>query len=615
MPEHHRLIPRAAPENLAARRRVLDAARRSPAVREELLAMCRDDILFYVNLFVWTYNTDHVGAEVGPFITWPHQEPILREEAAHFLSRDVARGDVLWEKSRKQGATWMALILFDWCCLFHTWKKFLAISHTESAVDRAGDPDSLFWKVQFMHDHLPDWMLRGASKRRLGFNYPATHSSFNGTATTERSGVGGRATGILLDEFSKQQAAQEIYSQTADTGPRLIIGTHYGVGTVFHSLTLRDDIIKRVMHWTAHPEMRRGLYRFDPEKNVVEILDKEYKFPADYPFDRTGKPTGGPFPGLRSAWYDNEVRRRGNDRDVAMHLDIDPRGSRSRFFDGLLIRTLIAQYARRPDWVGELNYELDTARPLGLVQTPAGRLRLWLTFRADGSVPPGRYAVGCDVSQGTGATPSCATVLDAQTGLKVGEYANPSIAPDRFAVLAVALCRLFASPEGDPARLAWETPGPGLTFGIKVQELGFGNVFYREANAAIPDGKASGTPGWHNNNESKRVLLTDYQEALMTRQFVNPSEKALDECLDFQYNAAGNIEHGGEQSVADPSGARVNHGDRVIADALAWRLARGEVRRRDAGGAAEDEPPYMSLAWRMKHRRPRQQPWWRRHSG
>ena len=53
----------------------------------------------------------------------------------------------------------------------------------------------------------------------------------------------------------------------------------------------------------------------------------------------------------------------------------------------------------------------------------------------------------------------------------------------------------------------------------------------------------------------------------------------------------GSIEHTGRKDAKDdPSGARENHGDRVIADALAWLglVSSNRLARRDADGELDD---------------------------
>jgi hypothetical protein len=45
----------------------------------------------------------------------------------------------------------------------------------------------------------------------------------------------------------------------------------------------------------------------------------------------------------------------------------------------------------------------------------------------------------------------------------------------------------------------------------------------------------------------------------------------LRECREYIFQASGSVEHSRSINTIDPTGARDNHGDRVIADALCWR--------------------------------------------
>jgi hypothetical protein len=593
---YHLSVPKDRTANLKFRRNISRLARRGPREQGALRRACARDILFYINVFVWQHNPRKKGNEVGPFITWDFQD-----DAVRVILEQVGKDEDLFiEKSREMGASWLCLIIMDWLCRFHHWKKFLCISHSEMAVDRAEDPDSLFWKVDFMHRHLPDWLRGDVGRRKLGFAYP-TRSALNGAASTGRSGVGGRATAIFLDEFSKQQDDFEILGQTADTtGCRVFNGTHYGVGGAFFELSeraKRGEIRRLVMHWTQHPEKRKGVYRWNPDLGRVEVLDRQYEFPADYKFVTDGTPKGGPFPGLRSPWYDKECRRRANSREVAMHLDIDPQGSMSQFFEPLIIAALIEEYCVPPRWQGDVRVDRDTGKPLGLASSPGGSLKLWLCPRSEDEVPAAPYVIGCDIAAGTGATPSCLSILNARTGEKVGEYTNRHIDPKDFGLVAVALCWLFQDEEGNPARLIWEMQGPGLSFASKVLEVGFRNIYYRTAEMPHSmEQKVSERPGWVPTPETKRILLEDYRSALALREFVNRSEEALKETLAFKFTPRGDVEHGKIEGGNDPTAARANHGDHVIADALAWKEARGkQVQQKEE---ELERPPVGSLRWR-----------------
>jgi hypothetical protein len=204
-------------------------------------------------------------------------------------------------------------------------------------------------------------------------------------------------------------------------------------------------------------------------------------------------------------------------------------------------------------------------------------------------------------------------VVNAQTREKVLEFADPHIQPADLAPLAVALCWLFKDANGTGALFAWEMQGPGIIFGKRVIELGYRNIYYRMNEQKLtPRTERDGqlTPGWYPSPDAKRTVLEMYRAALHERAFINRSEEALKECLLFRYTPSGRVEHGSESGGDDPSGARENHGDRVIADCLAYKMMKqlgftGERER-------EEEVPVGSLAWRRQlheEQRRREQAW------
>lgn len=615
--EYHLRVPRDPLKNIKFRRSILKQARGNPKVQAALREMCRRDIFFFFDVFCWQQNPKKVGKEVGPWITWDYQKKAVKETLKRTLED---QDDILWEKSREMGATWLALKMDVHGSLFHRNRRYLHISHSEKAVDDKQSKGTLFEKIRFIHKYLPSWMLRKTTSSKLLIDYPDTSSQISGAATTGRSGVGDRATKVLLDEFSKQQAATDILGQTADTGPRLFIGTHYGVGTEFYNLTQRPDMKKIVMHWIQHPDKNKGLYRYNAAKNEIELLHYDletgtvkpgntFEYPPDFKFVYSEAPLGGPFPGIRSPWYDKECARRKNPRDIAMHLDIDPQGSQSQFFNPLTVRRLVELHAREPEWEGDLAYDADTGIPLALTRREGGMIKLWIRpighpSLPKGFLPRGIYAAGCDVSAGTGATNSVASFGDAVTGLKVCEIATPHLRPEQFAPLVVAMCRMLLDEEDVPAKLCWETPGPGQTFGDVVLKLNYRNIYYREPVGGTYSVKmtANPVPGWHNNNQHSLTLFEHYRGALESQQFINRSIQALEETLKYRYSPTG-VEHPEKCKSNDPSGARVNHGDRVMGDALLWKMMRQLSVSQEAAKIAEPEQvPHGSLAWRRMKR-------------
>jgi hypothetical protein len=587
--EWNKRIPRDLRGNLLARRRVMRECRTNAAMRKLVRKICAEDCLFFINLFVWQYNPRKKGGEeIGPFCTWDFQEEAVRE-VLWCIEHDE---DMVIEKSREMGATWLLLLVMLWLHLFRPWQKFLCISRNEAAVE-AEDPDSLFWKLDFVLDYLPGWLKPKINRRKLFFGNEDNGSTITGQASTGRAGVGGRATAMFIDEFSQITEDYEVLHRTSDTtGCRIFNGTHLGLGTAFYELTKRVDMKKLRMHWSQHPDKRHGLYQYSAETKKVEVFDPTFEYADDFRFVMDGK--------LRSPWYDQQCKRKGSARAIAMDLDIDPQGSVSQVFSPVLIHTLKANYGSPPWWEGDLRYDRDMGRPLELVERPGGLVKLWCKLDNSGRPAPARYSAGADIAAGTGATPSCFTVVNAQTGEKVLEYADPHIDAKVFAALCCAFCWLFKDREGEGAIFAWEMQGPGIGFGKRFLELGYRRIYFRKNEQKLSPKGDPDTPGWYPSPDNKRVLIEDYHDALRKGEFLNRSIPALEECLAFRYSATGKIEHGQEASTNDPTGARENHGDRVVADALAWKMAKGLYQGEKKKEA--DEPPLLSMLWRRKYR-------------
>ena len=189
--------------------------------------------------------------------------------------------------------------------------------------------------------------------------------------------------------------------------------------------------------------------------------------------------------------------------------------------------------------------------------------------------PPDRnYVMGIDISTGTGASNSAIAVYDTKTYTKVASLINPHIGSHRLAGYAVALARWFKGADGEGAYIIWEANGPGREFGPRVIDLGYRNFYYRTNEASI-DKKVSKLPGWWTGRENKSTLLREYGRALGVGDLINRDSDAIQEMGNFKYVTGGNVEHVRAISAQDPSGAKENHGDIVIADALAWWVMKG----------------------------------------
>lgn len=590
-----RTVPRGKLQNARFRQRVLTEAGRSRSLQADLREACKRDILFYVNTFGWTFDPRLKASKSIPFTTYPFQDKALLA----ILSAIEDGADLVIQKSRDMGASWMSLVVMEWLWHFHRDYTFLMISAKEDKVDSPGDPDSLFWKIDLWHKMLPDWLMprgwdRRTCRRKLHFENPEFGGTIDGEATTGKASIGGRRSAIFIDEFSLIEEGQSLLSGTADvTTCRIFNFTPRGTNNASHRLALRSDVRQLRLHWRDHPEKSRGLYQWNRGSNRLDVFDKSWAFPADYQFKRDGK--------LRSVAYDSEEARRGSPQEMAVMWDIDYQGSNYQFFNDATIRDLIEQYAADPRSRYTVSADMDTAALLGLDRHDKGDVLVWCRMDAHGKPPvkDRMYVAAADLSWGTGASNSCFTIADAETGEKVLEYATPHVRPEEFAVQCVALCRLFVNRAGEPAYLVWEKNGPGGTFGKKVLELGYSNVYLRVAEHDRFANKAT-IPGFASSNQTKPPLLEGYRSALGAREFLNPSKTALEECLEYVQKEK-TIEHSRAKGGVDPTGAGESHGDRVIADALANKMIRekyGGIAAKEEKAVPEPTVVPGSLQWR-----------------
>ncbi len=585
------LVPKDFAANLKFRREMIQMGCCDPKAAEELWIMCSRDPLFYINTFVFTYDPRRQPSAL-PFITYDYQDEAI-------LSIEDALGDhdLFIEKSRDMGASWLCIFGFEYRFHFRPLQSFLCVSRKEDLVDKTEDPDCLFWKMDFIHKNQPGWLRPNVNRTKLHIYNIDNGSTIDGSSTTGDVGRGGRRTAILLDEFASVDDGHAVLRATRDTTTcRLFNSTPKGTGNAFYDMK-QTDVEKLRMHWSKHPIKSAGLYI--SENGQLNIMDTRFAFPADYEFILDGK--------LRSPWYDAECKRAAHTMEIAQELDIDYLGSDYQFFDSLVLDRIQKEQVKEPYLVGDLDFDVTTFTPHGFLEREKGPLLLWAYVDARGHLPEDRnYVLGVDVAAGTGASNSCISITDCKTKEKIGEYAVNKYKPHELAKVAVAMARWLKGASGT-ARLIWEANGPGREFGDTVIELGYRNIYYRVNERSLSK-KQSDTPGWFSTKEGKLALLGDYRKSLASNEFINRSYQAIREAREYVFTAAGSVEHAKSINTIDPTGARENHGDRVIADALCWR---GMKEFHTATSTEPEIPDHCIYARRMAaDKRKREKLYW-----
>ena len=605
LPFYH-LVPKDRRNNLIFRRNLHLAAFDNKSFQRSQRAMCKADFLYWLNAYGRTYDPrisergDPVYGKIGtdlPFISWKYQDDAMLT----ILECIDGKKDCVIHKSRDMGASWMILLVTFWRWLFLDGQTFLLISRKQDYVDKnkKNDVDSMFGKIDYQLSRLPAWMKPQHTRTLLYLGNDDNGSYFDGETTTSDSGRAGRKTAVIPDEYASVPDGYGIDAATADVADcRIFNSTPKGTGNAFYAKFCDPHITKLSLLWPVHPVKRRGAYRW--VQGTLRFLDPSYKYPDDYPFKKDGK--------LRSPWYDRQETRFAHPTLMAQEVDGDFFGSDFQFFDGRMIERLIKETGREPSQLGRVA-STPEGRDVQFFPGVRGKLQMWKPFPKFGRPDPTlSYVIGCDISQGTGRTPSVASIGCVDTGEQIAEFADANLEPTKFAEYVQWLCRWFRGRNNEGAFLIWEANGPGGTFGKKIWELGYRRFYYRKSGMKPPKDsfgdveKPSAIGGWWKTDDTALDLFNNYAEGLNSGKILIRSKESLKELRLYVYGNGGKIYNSHEKSQVDPSGASHNHSDRAVAAALMYK-AISEIRRGASNEVAKEIPKGSMAARDLEHRR------------
>lgn len=248
--------------------------------RKEVLKKCIENPIFWINNFAYTFDPRESNRNL-PFILWDRQtEYILWIEK---LLRDQDDGVV--EKSRDTGVSYcsIAIIVYHW--LFSEFNALIG-SRVADKVDKYGDPDSLFWKIDYILEHLPPWMLPEGFKKDRDRTYmrlsrPDNENVIVGESSNPNFGRAGRYNITLFDELAFWNDSRASWESSGSSTPtRLGVSTPPQSGTASFFYKLRQsgkvkvfsfhykDDPRRDEAWEQRQRERQSAEEFERERNI-----------------------------------------------------------------------------------------------------------------------------------------------------------------------------------------------------------------------------------------------------------------------------------------------------------------------------------------------------------
>lgn len=557
-------------ENVIHRAKLLNAATLDDKMKQDLYTVCSRDILYWINHFCFTKDPRR-KPDILPFITYDFQDKHILE-----MQKAIENGeDIIIEKSRDMGASWMVIYGFLWFWLFKKGSDFRVGSRKEDFVDKIGDLDTLLEKVRFCLMRLPIWMLpQGFSFDKhatyMKIQNPANGNTIIGESANEHFGSGGRRKAILLDEFAKwdNSVAYAAWTSTADVSPcRICLSTPVGSGNKFAELAkgTKNKIKKISLHWTLHPLKAEGAYYMDGSTKIPVPPEK-----ANELWNMGVK--------VRSPWYDAECERR-SESDIAQELDIDYLASGSPFFSPLSLKKQKAWvYYKRPTPHGPVPYGkyitgnlVEQDHRIVFIESPNGWLRVFELPKSNWL-----YSIGGDVSEGLAKGDESTCVVRDKYSRNVVAVYNGLIGTDVHAERLQKINKYYAS-----SVIACERNNHGHSVNQDLKGMDCALYHPRNAKGEIEIDKA----GWDTNARTRPLMLDQMEEEIRKNTCELRDENLINQCFTF-------VKH---KTTGKPQADGNFHDDLVIAHAISGTVIQ-DHQFKNVSGKSENASKQRNLA-------------------
>ncbi len=170
--------------------------------RYEVLNRCYEDTIYWFDMFAWTLDPRREPSEL-PFVLYDGRQIEYIKWLEDLL---IDPRDVFVDKPRDVGATAMTInfMLKHW--IFDDYFNARIGSRKEDYVDKTGDPDTLFYKLDYTLARLPKWMLPPGWKEHVHRSHmrlmrPDNSNTIVGESANSSFARGGRQTIVFFDEI------------------------------------------------------------------------------------------------------------------------------------------------------------------------------------------------------------------------------------------------------------------------------------------------------------------------------------------------------------------------------------------------------------------------------
>lgn len=275
--------PKNREENKRFRADVLQKAERDITLQQVLREKCAKDVVFFIDTFCWTYDP-RLSDPVIPFILYPKQEELINVlESSLARSQQGEKINLFIDKPRDVGATFTVM---TWCLQKYMFGEFSARigSRKEDYVDKRGESDTLFYKLDFNLERLPKWLLpygyNENCRSSMLIKHPTMPNVIAGESANPNFGRGGRKSVTIFDELGFWDWARSSWESAGEsTNFRIAMTTPPETGRDSHTYKLLSGQMGKIevfeFDWTDVPSRDQAWLMQQRETKSDEEMGRE----------------------------------------------------------------------------------------------------------------------------------------------------------------------------------------------------------------------------------------------------------------------------------------------------------------------------------------------------
>lgn len=233
----------------------------------------KDNPIDYINDWGVTYDPRVEGDKILPMVLFQRQIDFLQCLHECYIDRE----NMLNEKSRDMGVTWLCCGFTDWLWTFHSNTAIGWGSRKGEYVDKSNDPKAIFPKLRMILEYKPRVFMPRGFRMDIHAPYMRIINPENGSTVTgeagDNIGRGGRTSIYFKDEAAHYDSPESIEAALADnTDVQIDISSVNGTGNVFYRRRMVAEVWERgvkpergktrafIMDWRDHPGKTQEWY-------------------------------------------------------------------------------------------------------------------------------------------------------------------------------------------------------------------------------------------------------------------------------------------------------------------------------------------------------------------